>query len=110
MTGISFLALRSSILSQFTADQKVSWAKNRKTICEEDWAYSLLSICAISMPVIYGEGKENAIRQLKKEIDGIFKTKKIDLGKILYAKGAIFDSSDSVYTLCHPTIRTDLLT
>ena len=35
---------------------------------EEDWKYCLLSIFGVFMPLIYGEGKEKAIRQLKKEI------------------------------------------
>ena len=34
---------------------------------------------------------------------------KIDLDKIPYATGAIFNSSHSVHTLCHPATRTDLL-
>ncbi|KAF7502845.1 hypothetical protein GJ744_005000 [Endocarpon pusillum] len=34
---------------------------------------------------------------------------KIDLGKIPYAKGAVFNSSDNAHTLCHPGTRTDLL-
>jgi hypothetical protein len=35
---------------------------------EEDWAYCLLGVFGIFMPLIYGEGKENAIRRLGKEI------------------------------------------
>lgn len=34
---------------------------------EEDLAYSLLGIFDISIPVIYGEGKENAFRRLNRE-------------------------------------------
>lgn len=34
---------------------------------------------------------------------------KIDLGRIPYVRGAIFNASDSVHTLCHPATRTDLL-
>ncbi len=39
----------------------------RETKCEEDKAYSLLGIVDISMPVIYGEGRENAFRRLNRE-------------------------------------------
>jgi hypothetical protein len=39
----------------------------RETKREEDKAYSLLSIVDISMPVIYGEGRENAFRRLNRE-------------------------------------------
>lgn len=35
---------------------------------------------------------------------------KIDLGKIPYAKGAIFNAYDGLHTLCHPATRVDLLT
>jgi NACHT domain/Heterokaryon incompatibility protein (HET) len=69
ITGIPVLALRGPILSQFSADQKFDWAKNRKTAREEDWAYSLLGIFEISIPVIYGEGRTKAVRRLRKEID-----------------------------------------
>jgi WD40 repeat protein len=34
---------------------------------EEDVAYSLLGILDISLPVIYGEGKDNAFRRLNRE-------------------------------------------
>ena len=34
---------------------------------EEDLTYSLLGIFDISIPVIYGEGKENAFRRLNRE-------------------------------------------
>jgi hypothetical protein len=39
----------------------------RETKREEDKAYSLLGIVDISMPVIYGEGRENAFRRLNRE-------------------------------------------
>jgi hypothetical protein len=68
-TGIPILALRGSALSHFSAEQKFGWAKNRKTTREEDWAYSLLGIFEISMPVVYGEGRTKAVRRLRKEID-----------------------------------------
>jgi hypothetical protein len=47
----------------------MSWAANRKTKREEDKAYSLLGIFKIHMPLIYGEGSENAFNRLKEEID-----------------------------------------
>ena len=75
ITGIPILALREFVLSQFSASQKLDWAKNRKTTREEDWAYSLLGICGISMPVLYGEGRTKAVRRLRKEIDDASKDK-----------------------------------
>ncbi|XTI86758.1 hypothetical protein V2W45_1509518, partial [Cenococcum geophilum] len=75
ITDIPILALRGSALSQFSTEQKFGWAKNRKTTREEDWAYSLLGIFEISMPVVYGEGRRNAVRRLEKEIDDASKAK-----------------------------------
>ncbi len=76
ITGIPILALRGSVLSQFSAEQKLDWAKNRQTTREEDWAYSLVGILEISIPVIYGEGKKNAVRRLRREIDDASKDEK----------------------------------
>jgi hypothetical protein len=47
----------------------MSWARKRETKREEDKAYSLLGIFNIHMPLIYGEGKKNAIARLREEID-----------------------------------------
>jgi len=69
ITGIPISALRGSPLSHFSAKQKFDWAENRKTTREEDWAYSLLGIFGIFMPIIYGEGRENAVNRLRNEID-----------------------------------------
>src|SRR5213079_1060322 len=75
ITEIPILALRGPVLSQFSADQKLDWAKNRKTTREEDWAYSLLGICGIPMSILYGEGRTNAVRRLRKEIGDASKDK-----------------------------------
>ncbi|PVH69230.1 HET-domain-containing protein [Cadophora sp. DSE1049] len=67
ITGIPVLALQGRPLSDFSFGERVLWARNRDTKREEDLAYSLLGIFDISMPVIYGEGKENAFRRLNRE-------------------------------------------
>jgi hypothetical protein len=67
LTGIPGSALRGSPLSQFSFDERVLWARNRDTKREGDLAHSLLGILDISIPVIYGEGKENAFRRLNRE-------------------------------------------
>jgi hypothetical protein len=69
ITGIPISALQGSELSQFSSNQIFGWAKNRQTTREEDWVYSLLGIFGISMPIIYGEGRKNAVRRLTKEMD-----------------------------------------
>jgi hypothetical protein len=67
ITGIPVSALQGSPLSEFSFEERISWAKMRETKREEDKAYSLLGIVDISMPVIYGEGRENAFRRLNRE-------------------------------------------
>lgn len=69
ITGIDNSALHDyREPSQFSVDERFKWAKGRRTTREEDWAYSLLGIFGISMPLIYGEGKERAVIRLRKEI------------------------------------------
>jgi NACHT domain/Heterokaryon incompatibility protein (HET) len=65
ITGITDSALRGAALSQFSVDERSSWTKRRLTKLEEDEAYSLLGIFEIYMPLIYGEGKENAFKRLR---------------------------------------------
>lgn len=68
ITGISIRALRGSPLSEFSIDERMSWAKRRETKREEDAAYALLGIFDIHMPLIYGERREKAFTRLRKEI------------------------------------------
>jgi hypothetical protein len=67
ITRIPVSALQGTPLSEFSFDERISWAQGRETKREEDEAYSLLGILDISMPVIYGEGREKALRRLKRE-------------------------------------------
>jgi hypothetical protein len=68
ITGIAIQALQGSLLSQFSVNERMSWAARRETKREEDAAYSLLGIFNIHMPLIYGEGRKNALVRLHKEI------------------------------------------
>jgi hypothetical protein len=68
ITKIAVAALRGAALSQFRVDERLSWARNRQTTCKEDKAYSLLGIFDVYMPLIYGEGSENAFKRLREEI------------------------------------------
>jgi hypothetical protein len=47
----------------------MSWAETRQTTREEDIAYSLLGIFDVHMPLIYGEGRANALGRLQEAID-----------------------------------------
>jgi len=73
ITGIAVQALRDNRLSQFDIEERFEWAKKRETKYEEDWAYCLLGIFGVFMPLIYGEGKDHAVRRLRKEINEAFK-------------------------------------
>jgi hypothetical protein len=67
ITGIPVQALEGR-LSEFTIEERMLWAERRETKVKEDRAYSLLGIFGIHMPLIYGEGTENAFRRLLQEI------------------------------------------
>jgi hypothetical protein len=69
ITGIPVKALRGSPLSDFSVTERMSWAASRETTCKEDMAYSLLGIFDVNMPLIYGEGRERALKRLREEID-----------------------------------------
>jgi hypothetical protein len=69
ITGIAVQALEGTPLSEFSVDERISWARTRQTKREEDRAYSLLGIFNAHMPLIYGEGMESAFSRLEEEID-----------------------------------------
>ena len=75
VTGIPAIALRGSPLSNFTFTERLSWQTSRQTMLEEDKAYSMLGICDVFMPPLYGEGKESAFRRLRNKIDNSIKGK-----------------------------------
>jgi hypothetical protein len=68
ITGIAIFALQGTSLSDFSVEERMSWAKHRHTKRTEDKAYSLLGLFNVYMPLIYGEGEDNALRRLHEEI------------------------------------------
>lgn len=106
-TEIPITALRGSPLSAFSVDERMRWAEKRTTKRIEDKAYCLLGIFNLFMSPIYGEG-ENAFVRLKDEITRSSRSQ-LDLDKIPYVKGAIFDARDTDHVTCHPATRVDLL-
>jgi hypothetical protein len=68
---IPIAALQGRPLSEFSIDERMSWAKNRRTTIEEDQAYCLLGLFDLHMPLIYGERKTNALYRLRKKIDKV---------------------------------------
>jgi hypothetical protein len=81
-TKIPIEALRGASLSQFSREERMSWAADRQTTREEDEAYCLLGLFDAHMPEIYGEGKINAMRRLEEEIDRIFGASKRPQGRL----------------------------
>ncbi|KAI0486295.1 heterokaryon incompatibility protein-domain-containing protein [Xylaria cf. heliscus] len=69
ITGIDLAALRGGDLSNFSFEQRMSWAAGRQTKEEEDIVYSLLGIFGVFLPLIYGEGKDHAHKRLRAEIE-----------------------------------------
>jgi Heterokaryon incompatibility protein (HET) len=68
ITGIPIEALRGEPLLDFEIEERFSWADHRETKRQEDKAYSLLGIFNIFMPLLYGEGRDNAFVRLRKAI------------------------------------------
>jgi hypothetical protein len=67
-TGIPIAALQGRPLAEFTVTERMAWAEHRDTTLEEDRVYCLLGIFDAYMPVIYGEGYNNARRRLEREM------------------------------------------
>jgi len=80
ITGIPARALRGTPLSDFTIAEREAWAHNRQTTYEEDMAYSLSGIFNVHMPVLYGEGRQKALRRLREEAQKVVK------GKVYYSR------------------------
>ncbi|KAK3934665.1 heterokaryon incompatibility protein-domain-containing protein, partial [Diplogelasinospora grovesii] len=67
-TGIPVEVLRGKPPSACLACQKMSWAAHRETSRKEDMAYCLMGIFEVNMPLLYGEGGDEAFRRLQEEI------------------------------------------
>jgi len=108
-TGIPRAALQGRPLSSFSVEERLSWAQHRQTKREEDGAYSLLGIFDVSMPLIYGEGRDKAYGRLLYEVESSGQTSKVyqrysqylpftespDLGKAL---GKAIDPTPETHT------------
>jgi hypothetical protein len=67
ITRVAIDALQGN-LSQFSDNERMSWAENRNTTKEEDQAYCLMGIFSVYLPVLYGEGKHHALKRLQEAI------------------------------------------
>lgn len=55
-------------MPKYCVADRFSWAARRETSREEDASYSLLGLFGINMPLLYGEGAENAFNRLQRAI------------------------------------------
>jgi hypothetical protein len=65
-TGIPIEVFRTRSLVDYGVEQRLSWAAKRQTTREEDMAYCLIGILDIHLPLLYSEGRENAMNRLRK--------------------------------------------
>jgi hypothetical protein len=70
ITQIPVQALRGNPFSDFSIAERKGWSAQRQTTEEEDIVYCLLGLCEVSMPAIYGEGKEVALKRLEMTVKG----------------------------------------
>ena len=68
ITRIDINALEGTHLSEFSVDERLSWATGRATKVEEDAAYCLLGVFDIHMSLIYGEGRQRAFDRLQSKV------------------------------------------
>ncbi len=57
ITGLPLDLLRGGPLSGYSVPERLAWIGSRETTRNEDRAYSLLGLCGVHMPLIYGEGE-----------------------------------------------------
>ena len=115
VTRIPVEALQGRDLSAFSVDERLSWAKGRRTTRAEDRAYSLMGMMGVFMPLIYGEGVENAFSRLQEEISkrraqvGQSQSSHL-LENLPVAPSAAYDSRENDYEdVCLPNTRVELL-
>ncbi|PSK60209.1 proteinral transcriptional corepressor ssn6 [Elsinoe australis] len=96
ITGIPVLAFEGSDLSDFSIAERIAWQEQRETKLQEDGAYSLLGICGVHMPPIYGEGKSNAFKRLRREIDTALRGANYDEFSVPFSLADVFDAEDFV--------------
>ncbi|PMD36321.1 hypothetical protein L207DRAFT_392738, partial [Hyaloscypha variabilis F] len=69
ITNIPVEALRGNRLFDLLVSERLAWMERRETTREEDMAYALLGLFGVQMPLIYGEGRERALKRLMNEIN-----------------------------------------
>lgn len=68
ITKILIRALRGQYFTEFSVEERQSWAAERTTTIKEDKVYCLLGIFGVFLLLNYGEGEEYATFRLEDEI------------------------------------------
>lgn len=68
-TNIPVSALRGKDPRSFRTAERLNWAKGRQTKRDEDVIYSLLGLFHVHIPILYGEGRDNAQERLLRELE-----------------------------------------
>jgi hypothetical protein len=71
ITGIPIHALKGGSLSDYSIDDRMAWVAKRETRRAEDMIYCLMGILGIYLPPLYGEGRDNALHRLRREINDV---------------------------------------
>lgn len=79
VTEIAKDALHGGCLTEFSFEEKRRWMRGRSTKKEEDVVYSMLGLFGVSMPIAYGEGPDEALRRLRREVDKILFSKTVQV-------------------------------
>ncbi|KAF2260812.1 HET-domain-containing protein [Lojkania enalia] len=68
ITSIPSEVLQGCPLEKFSVSDRIIWARDREATEPEDYAYCLLGILNVQIPLTYGEGKEKALSRLQEEV------------------------------------------
>ncbi|KAH9204603.1 hypothetical protein DL95DRAFT_495507 [Leptodontidium sp. 2 PMI_412] len=72
VTGIPVEVFQGYESARYSFEDKLSWVTKRQTKKDEDMVYSLLGIFGVFLPLNYGEGRNNALRRLRDEVERCF--------------------------------------
>lgn len=110
ITGIPTEALRGDALSNFSVDERFSWAASRRTKRREDKAYCLMGIFNIFIPIMYGEEDHATYRLWRAVKDREHANLDQYVAMLPYTKEAAFNSlEDQHEPVCLTNTRTEVL-
>lgn len=119
ITKIPDSVLLGGDLADEPVSRKMSWVSTRQTTVPEDIAYCLLGVFGVNIPLLYGEGAENAFLRLQEAIlkatddESIFlwrspeeEATRRPLWGILAKLPSYFSNSPDIRVPCNATMAT----